>query len=489
MIATSPVSPKTICCPVRVVRDDQQRNLGGDEDEVVDSGMAALGDPIVGVDRVVYDDTTGPGALAAKPLSSPKSMTALQRAIHDLTHLPYHPGCEICVSCRRPNTQHRSLKNSERDVPLMVGDYCFPKHSEDVDPLTVLVIRVYPYKLFLCCHVPSKGRDMSVVNRLVRFIKECGLTHFTFRSDREPAIVAMIEEACAISGRNGVRDVVGDNPEEVSHARLLEDRPDGAVIADAELPIGDVPHVHSSVEVESTHTAAPEFTHPGESQSNGLAERSVGIFEDQFRTLKHALETRLQRRIPSSHSVIAWLIEHTAFVLNKYNLNDQGRTAYGLLHGREGHERICEFGERIMWFVPKKLRAKLDQRWRYGIFLGRSLSSDQNFIGLNSGEVVCARAMVRVVPAIRWDADRVANIHVSPLGFKNNSQDRIEEEAEPHVHPVPDADVEDANRQSRRVPIFDADVKKYGFTDNRIRCEHIRNGRFMAAKTVRHSEE
>ena len=135
--------------------------------------MAALGDPIVGVDRVVYDDTTGPGALAAKPLSSPKSMTALQKAIHDLTHLPYHPGCEICVSCRRPNTQHRSLKNSERVVPLMVGDYCFPKHSEDVDPLTVLVIRVYPYKLFLCCHVPSKGRDMSVVNRSFVFDSQC----------------------------------------------------------------------------------------------------------------------------------------------------------------------------------------------------------------------------------------------------------------------------------------------------------------------------
>ena len=157
----------------------------------------------------------------------------------------------------------------------MVGDYCFPKHSEDVDPLTVLVIRIYPYKLFLCCHVLSKGRDMAVVNRLARFIKECGLTHFTFRSDREPAIVAMIEEACALSGRNGVRDVAGNNPEELSHARLIADRPDGAVIADSDLPIGEIPHVPSSVEVESTHVAAPEYTHPGESQSNGLAERSV----------------------------------------------------------------------------------------------------------------------------------------------------------------------------------------------------------------------
>ena len=63
-----------------------------------------------------------------------------------------------------------------------------------------------------------------------------------------------------------------------------------------------------------------------------------------------------------------------------------------------------------MWFVPKNMRSKLNQRWRYGIFLGRSLSSDQNFIGLNSGDVTCARAMVRVVPNIRYSSDRISKI-------------------------------------------------------------------------------
>ena len=70
------------------------------------------------------------------------------------------------------------------------------------------------------------------------------------------------------------------------------------------------PHVEDTPAVQSSHTAAPELTHPGESQSNGLAERSVGIFEDQFRTLKMAFEMRLKHRIPSSHPVTAWLAEH-----------------------------------------------------------------------------------------------------------------------------------------------------------------------------------
>ena len=381
------ISPPTYLNPIGVVRDDQGGVLSADiEDEAVDKSKAMINDPIVGMDRVVLDDKTGPGALDARPLPSPKGMTPAKRAIHDLTHLPYDPSCEVCVSCRRPNTHHTSMsKSAERSVPLMVGDYCFPKHSADVEPLTVLVIRIYPYKLFMCCVVSSKGRDPLVVDRLVKFIKECGLTQFTYRSDREPAIMAMMDEACSLSGRNGRKDSSANESEAISHAELVNGE---SLVIDPD--VSDVPHVANSQAVSSTHTAAPEFTHPGESQSNGLAERSVGFFEDQFRTLKMALELRMKQRIPSSHPVTAWLVEHTAWILNKYHLGTDARTSYGRLHGREGRERVCEFGEVILWYVPKKMRAKLDQRWRYGVFLGRALGSDQNLIGLNSGNAVCS---------------------------------------------------------------------------------------------------
>ena len=86
----------------------------------------------------------------------------------------------------------------------------------------------------------------------------------------------------------------------------------------------------------STHVATPELVHPGESASNGLAERSVGEFIDQLRTLKTALESRLKVRLASSHPVTHWSIEHTAYVLNKFALGPDGHTPYGRLHGREG---------------------------------------------------------------------------------------------------------------------------------------------------------
>ena len=130
-------------------------------------------------------------------------------------------------------------------------------------------------------------------------------------------------------------------------------------------------------------------------------------FTDQFKTLKTALERRLKSRLASNHPVIAWLVEHTAYAMKTFALGPDGTSPYGRLHGRDSRERICEIGERIIWFIPTEMRAKLDQRWEYGIFLGRSMASYQNFVGLANGVVVCARAIVRVVSNIRWDADKV----------------------------------------------------------------------------------
>ena len=68
-----------------------------------------------------------------------------------------------------------------------------------------------------------------MVTRIVRFFKKVGLTLFAYRNDREPAIVAMIEEACGVSGRRGVKISPGsDVPDEyvdVSHLSQMARSP------------------------------------------------------------------------------------------------------------------------------------------------------------------------------------------------------------------------------------------------------------------------
>ena len=80
------------------------------------------------------------------------------------------------------------------------------------------------------------------------------------------------------------------------------------------------------------------------------------------------------------------------------------------------------------------------------MFVRRSLSSDQNFVAKNSGDALCARAIVRVVPNIRWDPDRISKIHMTPMDFRMSTMDRIEEETEPHAHPDPKVDSSEAQR-------------------------------------------
>ena len=145
------------------------------EEEDVNFDDALLGEPIVGAEQVVLDEH-GPGALEPTPLASPTSLTPSQMAKHCLTHLPYCASCPICVAAKRPNTQHRRTNDEERVIPLLVADYCFVRSSGVGNPMqTILVMRLYPYRLFFACVVARKGVALSVTNRIVRSINETGL--------------------------------------------------------------------------------------------------------------------------------------------------------------------------------------------------------------------------------------------------------------------------------------------------------------------------
>ena len=87
-----------------------------DEEANLDS---AEGKPIVGVERIPQDENHG---VTPRPVSSPRPMTAAQREIHDLTHQPPDPGCSVCASSRTPNMKHVPSHESERAIPLLVGD-------------------------------------------------------------------------------------------------------------------------------------------------------------------------------------------------------------------------------------------------------------------------------------------------------------------------------------------------------------------------------
>ena len=73
-----------------------------------------------------------------------------------------------------------------------------------------------------------------------------------------------------------------------------------------------------------------------DSQSNGVAERAAQSVECQVRTVLIALQKRLEVRVPVTHTIVTWLVEHAADLLNKFALQlDQMAEP----HSKESRER------------------------------------------------------------------------------------------------------------------------------------------------------
>ena len=219
------------------------------------------------------DSVVQPGQL----LPEPHIPSAAQVAAHKLTHLPYRSWCEHCGRARRQNTPHRQrLPSSQRTTPLLAADYCFIRDSQDKDLCTVLVGRLYPAKALFAVVCDQKGADDYVITRLAQFIRNSGYSHIVYKSDQEPSIRTMFEEAFRRSHRQG------------------------------------------SCYNPKLRQFVPESSAVGESQSNGKAENSVQRLEDMIRTYKSALETHISFRIPSKHPLIRWIVDHTASVYNRH---------------------------------------------------------------------------------------------------------------------------------------------------------------------------
>ena len=100
----------------------------------------------------------------------------------------------------------------------------------------------------------------------------------------------------------------------------------------------------------------PERPPVGESQSNGIIERAVGLVAGQARTLKAALELRIGPRVPPDARILCWLVEFAAYLVNRCDLGRDGKSPLQRLHGRRDNTPILEFGEKILYMPAKPVR-------------------------------------------------------------------------------------------------------------------------------------
>lgn len=358
------------------------------------------------------------------PLPLPKPMSPAEYAKHCATHMPHHPGRPFCVMGRRPNSHHRRLPSRNRTVTHVVADYGFLR-CRDGDLVTMLVVDVRPWKVYFSTVCSVKGPELSVAHRLAQFVKDCGLRHFTFKSDHNAAVRSLLLEASRLASLKAEED----EPEDADSEDAPDDVQPKLVANDSTLGLANATK-------DVAPAAVPETSSPGEYQSNGAAERSIQLAEDLSRTLELCLEGKVSAQIPSNHPVLGWLVMYKGTLLTKCRVSgDDQMTGYRRLHGEASRERVPEFGEVVYFFVPSKYRSKWDARLRIGVYLGRSWNSDQNFIGLPSGDVTRARGMFRLVEGKRWSRHRLERITTTPSTERPMALDRIEDGFQPHAAP------------------------------------------------------
>ena len=151
----------------------------------------------------------------------------------------------------------------------------------------------------------------------------------------------------------------------------------------------------------------PERPPVGDSQSNGVIERAVGLVAGQARTLKAALEHRIGARVPPDVRILCWLVEFAAYLMNRCDIGSDGKTPLQRLHGRRDNTPILEFEEKILYMPANPARGgKWEPRFHPGVFVGMLNSSSEAVVVTEQGLAIKTRsANIRRVPeSERWDA-------------------------------------------------------------------------------------
>ena len=120
-----------------------------------------------------------------------------------------------------------------------------------------------------------------------------------------------------------------------------------------------------------------------ESQSNGHVERAVRTWRDQYRTMRHYVEHRMKKTVPNGSPLSTWLVTWAADVINKFRVQDNGRTAYELTTQHNCKHMVVGVSEKVHFQHTRvdKNQYKKD----VGMFLGMIDLNNTYLVGTSEG--------------------------------------------------------------------------------------------------------
>jgi hypothetical protein len=243
------------------------------------------------------------GARKMKKMNDPKKPTKEEVEDHEKLHLPFRSWCRHCVRGRGKELAHYRTDETSGCHEIHLDFFFMGREHEPGKTVPIVAVKERRSKMVMASVVPRKSTGLFVSKRIMAFLKEvgCELGDIVVKSDQEEAIKAVVADVGKLRAAGGGGKYV------------------------------------------------VEYSPVGASQSNGVIERGIQSIEGHMRVILDAVETRWKVKIPADHPIICFLIEYAGFLLNRFEVGHDGKTAFERSKGKKAKTLGIEFGEAVLW--------------------------------------------------------------------------------------------------------------------------------------------
>ena len=364
---------------VRVDADPEGLNLevgeGDPEQPQVEVQDIPLGEP---------PTESSESSRAVRSKRIPETVSRKEFDEHMLTHIPFRSWCDHCCAGKVREDDHKKRnKEEEHQVARISMDYCFLGRVTD----NTKGLEASVEELKAPTEADGAGEGVMPVLVIIDERTGCIFSGVVAKGVKEYAL-HLVTEALKFCGRQKV-----------------------ILMTDGEHSIKALAQAAGQRWNKETQIiTAPRESHA----SNGAAERAILEVSRQVRTLVNAFEARYPKvKMSVSSLQYGWVVRHAGWLLTRYNVKTDGKSPYERLRGREFKGEVVEPFEVVHFKLTTDKRGKLDSQTAVGIWLGKSLQSDERYIGTSNGVQRC-RSIWRRPEAKRWDPSQLEKMKGEP---------------------------------------------------------------------------
>ena len=352
----------------------------------------------------------------------PRQPSQQEKEEHEMTHLPFRSWCRHCIMERGRDEDCRKSMEEERQVPEVHLDYMFMGDEKEGKTLAFLVARERETRAVLSSVVPRKTTGEGICRRLMAWLREIGLesVDIIVKSDNEPALTSLI---ASWSTMRAMTSGSRDDHREQSNWQFKE-------------------------------------------EWNCREGDPVGAGDDQDDSQRHR-RTVGSVKIDATHSIWPWIAEHAGFLLTRFEVGRDGKTAYERLKGKSAKVQGMAFAEGILW-KRKRAGGPLTCMWEDGVYVGVKATTAEVIVGNRNG-VWLTRTVRRKPAKERWDRSNLEMVVAVPWR-KNEDDPKMDGERLKSEVIVMDEEykekleAEEHVRVPKRVYISRENLEEFGFT-------------------------